>query len=197
MVAALILAAGESKRMAKPKALLRIGQETFAESIARKCRECGIEAVYVVAGPHYEQLRKELLGKHRMELILNLRYREGQLSSLKEGLRSLPTNSTEALVWPVDQPLVKAETVKKMLEISRSERKHVTIPVYQGRRGHPVIYDVVAIQTLLSLRSHQTAKEIQAIYATGTSLLEVDDPAVLVDIDTPKDYQQHIKGSGL
>jgi len=197
MIAAVILAAGESRRMETPKALLTIDSETFAECIARKVRECGLDLVYMVVGAHHEQIRKEVRGKHGLEFILNFRYPEGQLSSLKEGLRSLPTGATEALVWPVDHPLVKRETVEILISTFQKERKRITIPVHQGRRGHPVIYDIHAIQTLLSLKSSQTAKDLQAIFSAEISLADVEDPAILIDIDTPDDYQKYIKDSAL
>ena len=109
MITAIVLAAGESRRMQTPKALLKIGNETFAECIARKCNEAGIHVIYIVTGVHREEIQQQMQGKYQVDFIFNFRYPEGQLSSLKEGLRNLPTGSTAALVWPVDQPLVRVE----------------------------------------------------------------------------------------
>lgn len=197
MIVALVLAGGESKRMDSPKALLKIGKETFAECIARKTRECEIPSLFFVTGKHHEEIKKALPGKEGINIIRNPHYEKGQLSSLKEGLRNLPTGTTQVLAWPVDLPLVKTETVRKLIDIFQQEKKHVGIPTYQSRKGHPVLYDLHAIQTLLSLSSSHTAKELQTTYAGQISFVDVEDPGILIDIDTPEDYQEHITNAGL
>src|SRR5437870_160496 len=116
MIVAIVLAAGESNRMGTPKALLKIGNESFVQCVVRKLRECGIDFIYVIAGQHHEATKKELPDT---EVIFNARHQLGQLSSLKEGLRNLPTGSSEAIVWPVDQPLVKTGTIHLLLDAYR------------------------------------------------------------------------------
>ena len=195
MIVAMVLAAGESSRMNNPKALLKIGKETFVQCIVRKLEECGIDFVYIIAGPHHEAIKKEL---HGVEVIYNDRYQQGQLSSLKEGLRNLPTGSSEAIVWPVDQPLVNTETIHLLLDAYRKYKKRITIPEYESHRGHPVIYDRHAIYTLLTLNTvTQTAKDLQTIYEGEMHLVDVEDRAVLIDIDTPEDYRKYITDAGL
>lgn len=190
---AIVLAAGESSRMNSPKALLKIGKESFVQCVVRKLKECGIDFIYVIGGPHHEATKKEIPD---IEVIFNSRYKEGQLSSLKEGLRNLPTGSSEAIIWPVDQPLVKMETVKLLWDSYRKAKKRITLPEYQSHRGHPVIYDRHAIHTLLTLNTAtQTAKDLQTVYEGETQVVAVEDPGVIIDIDTPEDYQKHIIGS--
>jgi molybdenum cofactor cytidylyltransferase len=191
MVTAIILAAGESRRMQTPKALLKVGAESFVECIVRKCKESGIEVISIVTGAHRDEIQKHMQGR-QVDFIFNFHYPEGQLSSLKEGLRNLPTASTSALIWPVDMPLVRPETVQLLLGQYEAARKHVTIPVYESRHGHPVLYDVAAIHSALSLKASQTAKDLLTIYAQDLLLVDVNDPGVIRDIDTPDDYQQYI-----
>ncbi len=197
MIAAIILAAGESQRMNVPKALLPIGTEMFAECIARKVREAGVAHVYLIAGHHHNLIKERLKGKLELDILFNYRYKEGQLSSLKEGLRNLATGLTEVLVWPVDQPLVKTVTVKVLLESYRSKKNHVTIPVFDSKHGHPVIYDSAAIYSALRMSSTQTAKELQKIFEKEIDFIEVADPGIVVDIDTPEDYKKYITDAGL
>lgn len=192
MISGLILAAGESSRMNYPKALLKLGEETFAELIARKMRECGIGPCFLIAGSHSKELKESLSGKAEFKLVENPRFKEGQISSLKVGLKQVPLKSTAVLVWPVDQPLVKAETVQKILSAFQEQRRPVTIPVRQAKRGHPVVYDAEAVRTILSLDATHTAKDLQAIYANKITFVEVEDPGVLIDIDTPEDYQKYV-----
>jgi molybdenum cofactor cytidylyltransferase len=187
-----ILAAGESSRMNAPKALLRLGEESFAQAITRKAQECGINFIYLVAGAQYPKIREELGRSKDFEIIFNPRFPEGQLSSLQEGLRNMPTGSTDVLVWPVDIPLVRQETVQTLIESHISSGNPVTIPVHDGKHGHPVLYNTDAIHTILSLSTDQTAKELQKIYDGRITFVEVDDAAVLLDIDTPEDYRKYV-----
>ncbi|HET6268291.1 MAG TPA: nucleotidyltransferase family protein, partial [Acidobacteriota bacterium] len=167
-----------------------IGHETFSSCIARKMKSAGIDWLCLIAGADFEVIRQKLKG---IEVFQNSRYKEGQLSSLKEGLRNLPTGASEVLVWPVDCPLVREETVARLAETYRREHKRITVPIYESRKGHPVIYDRYVIQATLGLNSAtHTAKELLTTFQNETSMVEVEDPGILIDIDTPEDYQAHI-----
>lgn len=192
MILGLILAAGESSRMKSPKALLKIGDVTFAESIAAKMRAGHIDPVLVVAGAHVDEIRKQFETSAGFTIVHNARYAEGQISSLKEGLRHLPAGVQAVMVWPVDQPLIKLETVQALISAFQREQNPVVIPVFEGRNGHPVIYGTEAMHTVLGLKQNQTAKHLRSIYKDQTLFVDVADPAILIDIDTPEDYRQHL-----
>ena len=96
------------------------------------------------------------------------------------------------MVWPVDQPLVEIETARKIVEAYLSNNQALTIPVYQSQKGHPVIYDRIAMDAALALPSHQTGKDLQRIFSAQTTFVEVDDPGVVIDIDTPEDYEKYV-----
>ena len=192
MIAGLILAAGESSRMKFPKALLKIGDVTFAESIASKMRHGKIDPVFVVAGAHVDEIRERLGTSAGFTIVHNASYSQGQISSLKEGLRHLPAGVQAVMVWPVDQPLIKQETVQALASAFQREQNPVVIPVFEGKHGHPVIYGTAAIHSVLALKQNQTAKELRSIYKDQTLFVEVADPAILIDIDTPEDYRQHL-----
>ena len=191
-IAGIILAAGESSRMMSPKALLKIGNSTFTEHIESILREQGIGPVFVIAGAHYDEIRRALASTKTLSILHNSRYKHGQVSSLKQGLRHLPAGATAVVVWPVDQPLVKPGTVKELVEAFLRDPKPVVIPSMQGNHGHPVLYGPEAIQSALNLRKDQTAKDLRDIYNDRILYVEVDDPGILIDIDTPEDYQKHL-----
>jgi molybdenum cofactor cytidylyltransferase len=190
MISLLILAAGESSRIGSPKALLKIGDETFAECIARKAKEAGIQSIYIVTGRDDEEIKKQLPSD--FHFVKNEDYIRGQISSLQEGIRHVPNDSDGILVWPVDQPLIKEETIRHLIETYQRTLRALTIPVYQLKKGHPVIYSKRAMQSALKLGSQQTGKDLRSLFITETHLVEVDDPAVLIDIDTPEDYERQI-----
>jgi molybdenum cofactor cytidylyltransferase len=99
------------------------------------------------------------------------------------------------MVWPVDQPTVLVETVSKIVSVYENEKKALTIPRYQKRKGHPVIYSSQAMQAALNLESQQTGKDLQTMFAGQTSFVDVQDPGILTDIDTPEDYEKYVSPS--
>ncbi|MCI0416070.1 nucleotidyltransferase family protein [bacterium] len=192
MLALLILAAGESSRIRFPKALLKIGEETFVECIIRKAKEAGIGSISVITGADHEKITQSL---SQLSCIHNENYMQGQISSLQKGISKLPEMINEVMVWPVDQPLIKRETVASLIESRNHAGRALTIPVYQDRKGHPVIYNKDAMEAAIGLQPHQTGKDLQAFFATNISFVEVDDPGVVIDIDTLEDYEKYIKPS--
>jgi molybdenum cofactor cytidylyltransferase len=191
MICGLILAGGESSRIGSPKALLKIGDETFAERITKVLHSTGIQNILIVAGAHYEEIRKQLPD---FKVIFNSQYALGQFSSLQIGLREIPQQTEFVIVWPVDLPLVRKETIATLLQTAKNP---ITVPVYHGKKGHPVIYDAETISQILSMQPTQTGKELFEYFKGKITLTDVEDPAVLIDIDTPEDYERHIKRGDL
>lgn len=189
MIYGLILAAGESKRIGTPKALLKINSETFANRIANVLHSAGIQNIIVVAGPHYEEIRRDADG---FTVIFNPEHSLGQFSSLQTGLRQIPEQTEFVIVWPVDLPLVQKETLVTLLANAQKEKRPITVPVYHGRKGHPVIYTSETITKILSMEPSHTGKELFEYFEERIDLIDVQDPAVLIDIDTPEDYERHI-----
>lgn len=190
MIAGLILAAGESSRMGRDKALLTYRGQTFLETIIATLREAGIERVAVVLGHHAEEIQRaiELPG---VEVVVNAAYRLGQTSSLQAGLRALDAPDLEAVVLClVDHPAVSAATVRQLVDSFRASPAPVVIPTYQGRRGHPVVISRALFPELLSLGPAEGANTIIRRHRAATHFVEVDDSGILLDVDAPETYRQ-------
>jgi molybdenum cofactor cytidylyltransferase len=194
MTYGLILAAGESKRIGSPKALLKINSETFVERIAGIMRTAGIQNIVLVAGTHYEEIRKNVKG---ITVVFNAEHSLGQFSSLQTGLRQIPKQTEFVMVWPVDLPLVRKETIASLVAAAEIKKDPITVPIYHTRKGHPVIYSAETITKILSMEPAHTAKELFEVFEGRIALTDVDDPAVLIDIDTPEEYKRHIKRGDL
>ncbi len=194
MIIGIILAAGESKRIGSPKALLMIDSQTFVERITKVLCSVGIQDIILVAGMHYEEIRKNAEG---IAVVFNSQHQLGQFSSLQAGLRELPKQTEFVIVWPVDLPLVRKETVASLLAAAQIHRNPITVPVYHGRKGHPVIYSAETITKILSMEPTHTGKELFEHFEGRIALTDVEDPAVLIDIDTPEDYERYIKRGDL
>jgi molybdenum cofactor cytidylyltransferase len=184
MIWALVLAAGASTRMGEAKALLR-GRDgrSFVQSIADAARAGGCGGVTVVVGPpHGEAIRRALPAG--AGATLNPRPERGMLSSVQAGLAALPAAATAALVWPVDVPLVRAETVRAILAAAPGK---IVVPTHAGKGGHPLRLPRRCFADALALALDGGLRALLAARAGDVARLPVDDPAVLVDFDTRDD----------
>jgi molybdenum cofactor cytidylyltransferase len=185
MPAGLILAAGESRRMGFPKALLAIGDETFADRLIRILGErCA--PVVLVLGAEADRIRAGLARADEARIVVNTDYRLGQLSSMQCGLRAIPPVSPGALFTLVDHPGVGSGTVSRLLEESAAL---LAIARYGGRRGHPVWIRRELFEEFLGLPPEASAREVIARHAASAVYTDTDDPAVVEDIDDAGAYR--------
>lgn len=190
MIAALILAAGESSRMGQDKALLTYRGRTFLETIVASLQEAGIERVAVVLGHHAEQIQGAVT-LEGAEIIINRDYRRGQTSSLQAGLRALESPSLEAVVLClVDHPLVAADTVRRLIASFRETGASVVIPTYENQRGHPALISRALFEELLRLSPDEGANTVIRKYRDSTEFVEVSDEGILLDVDNPDAYRR-------
>lgn len=195
MISAVILSAGESSRMGRPKALLPIDGQTFIERIVAALKQSGIERIFVVLGFNAEEMRREI--EHLpVEILINQAYQQGQLSSLQVALRRLNSEKDcdAILVHLVDHPYLSAAVVNRMIDRYRESKNCIVIPKYRGKRGHPVLFDRSLFAELLSAPIDQGAKAVVNAHRDQTLEIDTDDIGVTLDIDTPELYRQHIKG---
>lgn len=195
MIIAVVLSAGESSRMGRPKALLPIDGQTFIERIVAALKQSGIERIIVVLGFNAEEMRREI--EHLpVEILINPAYQQGQLSSLQVALRRL--NSEEdcdaILVHLVDHPYLSAAVVNRMIDRYRESKNCIVIPKYRGKRGHPVLFDRTLFSELLSAPLDQGAKAVVNAHPDQTLEIDTEEVGVTLDIDTPELYRQHVKG---
>lgn len=185
MIGAVVLAAGRGLRIGGPKATLAVDSAgmTFAGAVLATLREAGVETIRVVVAPG-----------HRLaegDLVENPDPSRGMLSSVQCGLRALPAGIDAVLVWPVDHPLVRTETVTAMIARFRSGRAPVIVPSHRGRRGHPALFAAETIPELFTARPEEGARAVVHAHADRVEF-EVDDPGVVNDIDTPEEYARAI-----
>jgi molybdenum cofactor cytidylyltransferase len=186
-VAGLILAAGESRRMGSPKALLPYREETFLDTL------CGLFAarcapVIVVLGAAAEQIRSRAV--RPATFVENHDYRSGQTSSMQCGLRAVPPDSEGVLFTLVDHPAVAPGTIDALL--AHTGKALLRVPRYRGRRGHPIWLSRELIAEFLALPEDGAARDVVRRHAAQTGFIDVDDPGILADIDDPEAYRRLI-----
>ena len=199
MIPAIVLAAGTSSRMGRPKALLPIGAtgETFLTRILHVLRDGGIQRAFVVLGGDAGAVRASLPADDDFySVVENRRYEQGQLSSLLVGLSAAEENDdVEAvMVTLVDLPLISEATVRAVLEAYRHASGAPLVRPRRGQRyGHPVIFHCRLFDELRSADPSQGAKPVVHAHAAEEVNVDFADDGAFTDIDTPQDYERFIR----
>ncbi|HBY62517.1 MAG TPA: hypothetical protein DEH78_22065 [Solibacterales bacterium] len=186
-IAGIILAGGASRRMGRPKPLLTIGDETFADRLIRVLSTV-CQPVVLVLGHQAEAIRAGVRRLDEVWVTVNADPERGQLSSLQTGLRAVPAAHEAAMFVPVDYPAVSEQTVARLAEAIR--HAPLAIPRFGGRNGHPVCVRREIVEELLALPVEGQAREVIHRRHELARFIECDDPGIVNDIDEPADYQR-------
>ena len=197
MIIAVILSAGESSRMGRPKALLPVDGVRFIEKIVTALRSTRVGEIIAVLGHNAEEMRQKI-SDLPVTIVVNPDYKQGQLSSLIAAIRNIESHEKHRvdaiLVHLVDHPYINADLVNVMIDRFYETKKLIVVPRHQGRRGHPVIFSRALFNELLAAPLDQGAKTVVRAHRDQTLEIDTDDAGVTVDIDTPEEYQKHVKG---
>ena len=198
MIVAIILAAGESSRMGRPKALLPIDGMTFIGKIVTALQSTPIARTLVVLGHNAEEMQRHIRDLP-VDIVVNPNYKEGQLSSLLAAIREIQSSKdAEAvdgiLVHLVDHPYVNAGLVTVMIDKFYATKKWIVVPRYHGRRGHPVLFSRSLFAELLAAPLDQGAKSVVHAHREETLEVDTEEEGITIDIDTPDAYQKYVPG---
>jgi molybdenum cofactor cytidylyltransferase len=185
LLAAVILSAGASSRMGRPKALLPYREGTFLEHLIQVTRHPRIGVTRVVLGAGAETIQSAAKLDPSV-VVLNRDWELGQLSSICAGVRSLEGIDTDGIVLcPVDHPLVSARLVSELVERFYDEKKSIVLPTYKGKRGHPVIFSNQLFSELLAAPAEMGARVV--VWAHSADVLEVptDEEGVILNLNDP------------
>jgi CTP:molybdopterin cytidylyltransferase MocA len=185
--AGLILAAGESRRMGSPKALLEYRGATFLDTLIGLFSE-RCSPVIVTLGAGAEEIRARTA--RSAQFVLNPDHVRGQITSMQCGLRAVPPEADGVLFTLVDHPAVSANTIDALLApAATADAALLRVPRYRGRRGHPIWFSREPIADFLALPETGAARDVVRVYAGRTAFLDLDDPGIVTDIDDPAAYR--------
>lgn len=190
-VTPVILAAGESSRMGRAKALLDFGGLTGIGRILATCRKAGLSRPIAVVGHDPEPIRAELAGTEAA-VVENADWKRGQTSSIQRGLRALPAGAEAFLLWPVDLPLVAETTVRALLGVwkKRNPFKKIWLPVFEGHRAHPALFDLALAGEFQALGPDSPAHQVVRKDPSRVREVPVSDPYVGAPLNTPQEYER-------
>jgi molybdenum cofactor cytidylyltransferase len=194
MIGAVVIAAGASYRMGGPKALLKIGDKTFLHYIVDVLRLAGIREIVIVLGAEAENIGRTL-SWFDGTVVVNEDWEQGQLTSVNCGLGALPQEDLEgAIVFPVDHPLISSDLIVSLVTAFRTSKKKIIAPVYKGQRGHPVLFSSEVFGELRKSDPAVGARQVVRAHANDVGEVTTDEEGVVLNIDTPEDYQSRITG---
>lgn len=187
MTAAIVLAAGLSRRMGRPKLLLEFKGRPVIRHAVERVIAAGLHPVLVVSGPEHDALARALAGLE-VQFAVNPTPESGQGSSVGVGVSALPAGTDAVLIALGDQPGVPAEVIPALIEALKQPGKTIAAPRYADGLGNPVLFGSSVFQELLALGGDRGARSVIERDPARLAVVEVASPMPR-DIDTPEDYE--------
>jgi molybdenum cofactor cytidylyltransferase len=189
MISAIILAAGQSKRMGQPKMLLPWGSLTVIENIVTTFLDAGVEDIVVVTGGAREQV-ESVLANYRIRKIHNRDYVAGEmLSSLQCGIKAMFPQVQAALIGLGDQPQVQLKSIRAICDAYEASKSSLIVPSFQMKRGHPWLVARTLWNEILKFQPPTTARDFLNKHSSLIQYVNLDTATILSDLDTPEDYR--------
>lgn len=188
MINAIVLAAGESKRMGTSKPLLRFNDKTFLDQIISALKVSDVDRITVVLGARAEMI-KNSIDLSGTNIVINKDYQKGQLSSLIAAIEDTPQETDAILVCLVDNPFITKEVINKIIAKFKETNNPIIVPVFNGQRGHPTLFSRSLFSELVNAPKEQGARYVLHSNAEKVLELETSESTILTGIDTPEDYR--------
>ena len=186
MLAAAILAGGESRRMGSPKPLQTIHGKRFVEHLLCATRHPRVGLRRIVLGASAEEIRARI-DAGDVSIVLNTEWQKGPLSSIRAAIRSLPDGASEGLILcPVDHPLVSQRLVARLIEEFDRNGKRIVVPTFSGRRGHPVIFHAALYEELLAASDEVGARQVVRAHPEEIAEVATDEEGVVLNLNDPE-----------
>ncbi|MFD1040250.1 NTP transferase domain-containing protein [Virgibacillus byunsanensis] len=186
-ISAIVLAAGFSSRMGTLKALLPWQGIPLIQYQMEQLKNAGIVEIIMVLGHKADELA-QVISPYDVKSVFNEHYRDGKSSSIKKGVSCMTDNPSGIFILAVDQP-VPSFILQKMVEHFRIDQPSIVIPSYQGKRGHPILFQGNLKEELLTVNEQSKGlRKVIQTYHDEISYLDVRDPAILLNLNEPNDY---------
>lgn len=192
MIVAVLLAAGESRRMGELKQLLPLGDKTLVEHCVDNLLASKVDEVIVVTG-HREQEVRGAIGNRPVKFVHNADYQSGMASSIRRGVTEVSDAADACVISLVDQPRIDRETIDCLIEAYESSTSLIVIPTHQGKSGHPIILDLALRNEILAMNPEIGLREIVQAHSEAITRVAVSSSVILEDCDFPEDYKRLIE----
>lgn len=189
MITALILAAGESKRFGEPKQLARIAGKALLQHAIDCVNASRADEVLLVLGAHADEIREQI-DPGRARVAVNANYAGGMSTSIIAGVKAASEETSAVMIVLADQPFVLPQTLDHLIDQYEEKHPSAVIPTHNGSRGNPVIVGRALFGEMLELTGDTGCRAILRDHAESVVMLAVDDPGVVMDVDTVEDLSR-------
>lgn len=191
-ISAVLLSAGESKRMGVNKLSLPWGGMTIFEHCLNTLLRSKADEVIVVFNPRMRELENKVKGE-KSKVVINSYYQKGISTSIRRGIHAVNPNSRGILIAMGDQPFIKTRTVNALIHAFTQRRGGIIVPSFQKRKGHPVLFHRKYEKELLKLKGDVGGRSIIEKHPDDVWEVSVKSGAVIRDIDTLQEYKKELK----
>lgn len=188
-ISAIVLAAGTSQRMGRPKQLLRLGESTLLAHTLANVRRANVDEIILVLGFAAEEIRRRI-PMDGMVTVMNPDYSHGMGTSIRTGLSAISPQAKGVLILLGDQPFVRPATLNSLIEYHQRHCPQITIPMFKGFRGNPVLLDSSVFPEISNLQGDMGCRAIFGSHTENIHKLAVDDLGILLDVDTLADFRR-------
>ena len=188
MIAALVLAAGSSRRMGQPKLLLDLAGRPVVRHVVEALLRSSVDEVIVVVGPNASAMRAAL-ARLPVRLIENPEHETGMASSMRVGLAACKPDADAALIVLGDQPFQQPDLFDRLIDVYRTSGKPIVVPLYAGQRGNPVLFDRSLFGELLAQQGDQGGRAVLAAHPEMVEAVAIESTDQQRDLDTWRDYE--------
>ena len=195
MLAAVILSGGTSSRMGSPKALLPYQGRPFLEHLLEITTRPEIGVRRVVLGADAEPIAKAIPLKAN-EIIINSEWERGQLSSIQAAVRKMPAGTDGMMLFLIDHPLISSALVGELVDRFYKSKKPLVLPIYEGRRGHPVIFSASLYGELLRAPRETGARAVVWAHANEVEEVPTNEEGCVLNLNDPETLTGAISGEG-
>jgi molybdenum cofactor cytidylyltransferase len=175
--------------MGTPKQLLPWGKTIILQQVIDNATASRLDKILLVLGSRAGEITSKITISPKTEIVVNHDFKEGMSSSVKCGVKNAPAETEAFMLLLGDQPFIGPAIIDRVLDEYRKNKRGIVIPVYDKKRGHPVIFDAKYKQELLVI-ADQGAKSVVNNHLQDLQEVCLDAPEILTDIDTPQDYQK-------
>lgn len=194
MIAAVLLAAGESRRMRDFKQLLRLGGKTFVEHCVDNLLASNVDQVIVVTGHREAEVRRAIANRP-VDIVHNADFESGMATSIKSGVRCVSDRADACVISLVDQPRIDTAVIDCLIQAyndGASDRNSslIVIPTYGEKNGHPILLDLALREEILAMDPESGLRQVVLAHSGAIKRVPVSSERILEDCDVPQDYQR-------
>ncbi|MBI5653755.1 MAG: nucleotidyltransferase family protein [Chloroflexi bacterium] len=191
MISAIVLGAGLSTRMGALKQLLPFGARTVIEQVVSTLHDCSVDEIVVVLGHRHAEVAR-VLAQWDVRTTFNPNYAEGMLASLQHGWKNVNPNTDAVMHVLGDQPQIESRVVQQLIAAYQRGDAGIVAPLFNGRRGHPILLNARYRDEILGLRDGATMRDVMRAHANQIREVRVESDNILRDMDTWQEYEREL-----